>query len=202
MKHVQRALVTGLGVLLGLFLAVGVVDGQEKAEKKSAKKTEGKMEMPKPSAEVKKLGYFVGTWKNEGEMKQNPFGVPSGHFTSTDKCEWFTGGWHVVCHSSGKGPSGAMHGLGILAYNSNEKAYTYYGIDNMGFAEESKGTADGNNWAYTADEKIGGKTYHRRYSVDASSPDSYTYKYETSEDGKTWTSVMEGKATKGGGGGK
>lgn len=188
MKIIKRAPLLGLS----LFLAAAVVNAQEK---KAEKKPESKMEMPKAGPEVKKLGYFVGTWKSEGEMKQNPFGMPTGKYTSTDKCEWFTGGFHVVCHSTGKGPMGAMHGLGILAYNREEKVYTYYGIDNTGFAEASKGKVDGNNWVYTADEKMGGKTYHGRYSM-ATSPDSYTYKYETSEDGRNWNLVMDGKSTK------
>jgi hypothetical protein len=28
------------------------------------------------------------------------------------------------------------------------------------------------------------------------SPDSYTFKYESSEDGNNWMTIMEGKATK------
>jgi Protein of unknown function (DUF1579) len=155
-----------------------------------------KMEMPKPGPEVKKLAYFAGTWKSEGDLKENPFGMPSGKFSSTDKCEWFSGGYSVVCHSTGKGPTGAMHGIGILAYNGEDKVYTYYGIDNMGYGGLSKGNVDGNNWVYTSDEKMGGKAFHGRYSMETSSPDSYTFKYETSEDGQKWMTVMEGKSTK------
>lgn len=114
-----------------------------------------KMEMPKPGPEVKKLGYFVGTWTSEGDMKENPMGMPAGKFTSTDKCEWFSGGYSVVCHSTGKGPTGAVHGLGILGYNGEDKVYTYYGVDNMGYGGLSKGNVDGNKWVYTADEKMG-----------------------------------------------
>jgi len=155
-----------------------------------------KMEMPKPGPEVKKLGYFVGTWMSEGDMKENSFGMPSGKFTSTDKCEWFSGGWSVVCHTSGKTPMGAMHGLGILAYKAEDKVYTYYGIDNMGMGGESKGNVDGNNWVYTADEKMGGKSFHGRYSIMVTGADSYNFKYETSEDGQKWNLMMEGKSTK------
>jgi len=162
----------------------------------AAQAQEKKMEAPKPGPEVKKLGYFVGTWKSEGELKENPFGMPAGKYSATDKCDWFQGGFQVVCHSNGKGPSGAMHGLGILAYNPMDKVYTYYGIDNMGFAEESKGNVEGNSWTYTSDMKMGDKTYHGRYSMTTASPDSYTYKYETSEDGTNWTLNMEGKSTK------
>jgi hypothetical protein len=162
----------------------------------AAQAQEKKMEAPKPGPEVKKLGYFVGTWKSEGELKENPFGMPAGKFASTDKCEWFPGGYNIVCHYNGKGPAGATHGLGILAYNMQDKAYTYYGIDNMGMADLSKGSVEGDSWTFTSDMKMGDKTYHGRYSMTTSSPDSYTYKYETSEDGQKWNVAMEGKSTK------
>ena len=77
-----------------------------------------------------------------------------------------------------------------------EKIYVYYGIDSMGLAEQSKGKADGDSWVYTSEEMMGGKTFHGRYSMNTSSPDSYTFKYESSEDGQKWATVMEGKATK------
>ena len=176
-----------------------IAQGQEKKmEKKGEAKAPAKMEMPKPGPEVKKLAYFVGNWTSEGDMKENPFGMPAGKFSSSDKCEWFAGGYQVVCHTTGKSPMGAMHGLGILTYNAEDKMYGYYGIDNMGMAEMSKGKQDGNMWAFTADEKMGGKTFHGRYTMDTSSPDSYTFKYETSEDGQKWTTMMEGKSTKAG----
>jgi Protein of unknown function (DUF1579) len=185
--------------LAGLCFVVGATLAQAPEKKAAEKKApEKKMEKPQPAPEVKKLGYFVGTWTSEGEMKENPFGMPAGKFSGTDKCEWFTGGFHVVCHSTGKGPMGAMHGLGILAYNTEEKVYTYYGIDNMGFAEQSKGKVDGNNWVYTAEGKMGGKAYQGRYTMNSSSPDSYMFKYETSDDGQKWNLMMEGKATKAG----
>ena len=77
----------------------------------AAQAQEKKMEAPKPGPEVKKLGYFVGTWKSEGELKENPFGMPPGKYAGTDNCEWFHGGFQVVCHSSAKGPAGAMHSV-------------------------------------------------------------------------------------------
>ena len=203
MRHVKLAIL----VASGLLAAAAAAQAQEKkapekkaapaAEKKAAAAPEKKMMgAPKPGPEVKKLAYFVGTWKSEGDMKENSFGMPAGKFPSTDKCEWFTGGWHVVCHSTGKGPMGAVHGLGILAYNTEDKVYTYSGIDSSGFTEASKGTVDGNNWVYNADEKMGGKVFHGRYSIAVSSPDAYTFKYETSEDGQKWNLMMDGKTTK------
>ena len=124
--------------------------------------------------------------------------MPAGKFTGTSKCEWFPGGFHVVCHDNGNGPMGAMHGLGIMAYNAEDKVYTYSGVDNSGMSTAAKGNVDGNNWVFTSEDKMGGKTFHGRYSMGTASPDSYTFKYEMSEDSKTWTTMMEGKSTKAG----
>jgi hypothetical protein len=179
-KHVR------LSILLAasLLTASAAMQAQEK-----------KMEAPKPGPEVKKLGYFVGSWTSTGEVKQNPF-MPAGKMTSTTKCEWFPGGFHVVCHESGKGPMGSMHGLGIMAYNAEDKVYTYGGADSSGMSVAAKGNVDGNNWVYTSEDKMGGKTFHGRYTMVTASPDSYTFKYEMSEDGNTWMTLMDGKTTK------
>ena len=180
MKHGRLAIL----LASGLLLAAAALQAQEK-----------KMEAPKPGPEVKKLGYFVGTWNTTGEVKQNPF-MPAGKMTGTSKCEWFPGGFHVVCHETGKGPMGGMHGLGIMAYNAEDKVYTYSGADSSGMSVAAKGNVDGNNWVYTSEDKMGGKTFHGRYSMVTASPDSYTFKYESSEDGNTWMTLMEGKNTK------
>jgi len=180
MKHVRLATL----LASGLLLAAAGLQAQEK-----------KMEAPKPGPEVKKLGYFVGSWNTTGEVKQNPF-MPAGKMTGSTKCEWFPGGFHVVCHDTGKGPMGTMHGLGIMAYNTEDKVYTYSGADSSGMSTAAKGNVDGNNWVYTSEDKMGGKTFHGRYSMVTASPDSYTFKYEMSEDGNNWTTLMEGKSTK------
>src|SRR5260370_23596819 len=76
--------------------------------------------MPKPGPEVKRLGYFVGTWNTEGEMKASAFG-PGGKFTSTDHNEWFPGNYFVVLHSQRKSPMGPMQELAVLGYNAEDK---------------------------------------------------------------------------------
>src|SRR5215510_1218484 len=69
---------------------------------------------PKPTAEHKRLGYFVGTWHTEGEMKPGPMG-PGGKTTATDRCSWFEGGFAVVCQSDGTSVGAPMKGIGILS---------------------------------------------------------------------------------------
>lgn len=41
-----------------------------------------------------------------------------------------------------------------------------------------------------------GKLIKSRFTIVETSPTAYTYKWETSEDGRTWSAIMEGKETK------
>ena len=152
---------------------------------------------PKPGPEHKRLGYFVGKWTGEGEAKPGPMG-PGGKITSTDTCTWFEGGFAVVCHSDGKGPMGPMKSVGVLGYSSEEKVYTYYGIDNSDMAMTSipKGTVRGDTWTYTDEAMMGGKKIKSRVTIKELSPDSYTFKMETQGPDGKWAPMMESKNTK------
>ncbi|HKR33455.1 MAG TPA: DUF1579 family protein [Steroidobacteraceae bacterium] len=150
---------------------------------------------PKPGPEQKALGYFAGKWTSEAEMKPGPFG-PGGKMTSVDTCEWFAGGFQLVCRGQGSGAMGSMTTLGVIAYSPTEKSYTYYGIDSTGMADYSKGQKSGKTWSFGSKSEMNGKPFHSRYTMVESSPTSYTYKWDMSEDGTKWTTVMEGKSTK------
>jgi hypothetical protein len=152
-------------------------------------------EPPKPGPEVKKLAYFAGLWKTEGEVFENPV-MPAGRITSTDNCEWFQGRFHLVCRSFGKGPMGETRGLGILGYNSEDKVYTSYGIDSLGLSEQGRGQVEGKTWTYTSESKMGGKPVSGRYTVTELTPTSYTFKYEVSSEGSPWLTIAEGQSTK------
>jgi Protein of unknown function (DUF1579) len=150
---------------------------------------------PKPGPEEKALTYFVGKWSTDAEMKASPLG-PGGKVSSVDTCEVFAGGFHVVCRGSGTGPMGAMNSLGILSYNAADKAYAYYGIDNTGTTELARGQKAGSTWTFTSKSVIGGTSMHSRYTMVEGTPTSYTFKWETSADGTTWNTMIEGKSTR------
>lgn len=171
-----------------LVAAAGTVLAAEEAAKK--------METPKPGPEHKKLEYFVGEWAVEGASAPSPFG-PGGKFTSKDSCKWFEGGYSVVCHSSGTNPKGPTKGIGILGYSTEEKAYTYYGLDNspMTMMSVPRGVIAGDTWTYTGEDKIEGKTIRSRYMIKVLSPSAYTFKWEMQGDAGP-TTIVEGKATR------
>jgi hypothetical protein len=152
---------------------------------------------PQPTAEHKRLGYFVGKWSVEGEMKPGPMG-PGGKYTATDSCDWFEGGFSVVCRSEGRMPTGPAKSMGILSYSTEEKAYTYYGTDNMGMtmASVAKGTLQGDTWTYTDESMMGGQKIKSRVLIKELSPTSHTFKMEIQTPNGKWVPVMEAKNTK------
>lgn len=150
---------------------------------------------PKPGPEVKKLEAFAGKWKGEADMKAGPWG-PAGKMTSESDCAWFEGGFQLVCRESGSGPFGKVKSEAVLGWNGEEKLYKYMGYDSMGMMMTASGTNNGNTWNWTGQDMMGGKMIKSKYTVVLTSPTTQTFKWETSEDGKTWTTAAEGKSTK------
>jgi hypothetical protein len=50
---------------------------------------------------------------------------------------------------------------------------------------------------WLGDEKEGGMVMKGRFTMKITSPTSYNFTFEMSQDGTKWTTVMDGKATKG-----
>ena len=151
----------------------------------------------KPGPEHARLGYFVGKWTGEGEVKPGPMG-PGGKFTSSDDCDWFQGHFSVVCHSEGKMPAGPSKSIGILGYSPEEKVYTYYGVDNtnMTMASVPKGTLQGKTWVYNDEGMMGGKKFKTRVTIKETSPTEYSFAMEMQGPDGKWMPMMESKNTK------
>jgi hypothetical protein len=152
---------------------------------------------PKPGAEHQRLGYFVGKWSNEGEMKASPFG-PAGKITSVDTCEWFEGRFAVVCRSDGKSSMGPMKSIGIISYSPMDKVYTYYAVDNSGMTMTTvpRGTVEGDTWTFTDESTIAGQKIKSRVMLKEVSPTAYTFKMELQGADGQWAPLMESKLTK------
>jgi Protein of unknown function (DUF1579) len=154
------------------------------------------MEMPKPGAEYKKLDVFAGSWTLDGDLKPGAMG-PGGKMTESEKCEWMDGGFFLVCHTDFKSGMGDGVGLAVMGYSNENKSYTYREFNSWGEFDDSKGSVDGDTWTWTSDEKVRDKTVKGRFTTKMTSPTAYDFSFEMSPDGTTWTTVMDGKATKG-----
>ena len=152
---------------------------------------------PKPGPEHARLGYFVGKWKAEGDVKPGPMG-PGGKMTSADSCEWFEGRFSVICRYEGSGPMGPSKGLGILGYSTEEKVYTYYAVDNtnMAMASVPKGTVRGDTWTYTDEATFGGSKVKSQVTIKELSPTSHTFRLEIQGPDGKWMPMVETRNTK------
>ena len=150
-----------------------------------------------PGPEHKRLGYFVGRWTTEGEMKPSPMGA-GGKISSTDDCAWFEGGFAVVCHSEGKTPMGPSKSIAIMGYSTEEKTYTYYGVDNsnMSMTTVPHGTVEGDTWTYTDESQMGGQKVKSRVTIKELSPTAYTFMLEIQGPDGKWAPMIEAKSTK------
>jgi hypothetical protein len=150
---------------------------------------------PQPSREHEKLGVFVGTWKDEAVMKPGPFG-PGGKLSLTESCEWFTGGFIVVCHTDTTGFMGDVKTLTVLTYDPEEKLYKFYEFNSVGWSQSAKGSVDGDTWTFDGESKMGGKLIKSRSTIRLSSPDSAVVRSEVSVEGGPMTLLMELNGTR------
>jgi hypothetical protein len=150
---------------------------------------------PKPGPEVKRLAYFIGTWKEVGTAHMGAMQGPEGKITSTTKYEWLPGGFFIVGHSDGMNSMGAEKEMSVMGWDATKKMYTYNAFDNMGQADVATGTVDGDTWSWTADS-MGGMPMKLRVTIKEVSKTEYTFKMETSPDRNTWTTAIESTSTK------
>jgi len=150
---------------------------------------------PQPSPANKKLGVFVGTWKDEAEMKPGLFG-PGGTMSLTETCEWFTGSFSVVCYTDSTGFMGDLKTLSVLTYEPEERVYRFYEFNSVGWTNSAKGTVDGDIWTFDGESKVGGKLIKSRFTIKLPSPDSAVMRSEVSVGGGPMTLFMELKGTR------
>jgi|SRR5579859_1216118 len=151
-----------------------------------------------PGPEVKKLDYFAGTWTTEGTVAQGPWGA-GGKFASTETSQWMPGNFFLESHADFKMPSevgGDGKGVSYMGYDTDQSRYTFDAFNSQGRRETSKGTLSGDTWTWTSTANYGGMEIQQKMTMKVLSATSYNMKFEISIDGKTWTTFMEGKATK------
>ena len=149
-------------------------------------------EPPKPGPEHKKLEYFLGTWKTEGEIKPNEF-LPAGKTVTTDTYTLGPGGFYVEFDR----PEGQIpRTQGIIGYDSHAKVYTEFYANSAGLVGTGTGTVDGNTWTFMVEDKVSGLAVKGRTTLTIKSASQFTIKYEMADANGRYTTITEGIATK------
>ena len=106
------------------------------------------------------------------------------------------GAFFLVTHSEFNGAIGEGTETAYMGYDSNEKMYTYDSFSTLGEADHAKGNLDGDTWIWQSETRIGSQAAKGRLTIKVLSAKAYNFKFETSLDGNTWTTMLEGKDTK------
>jgi hypothetical protein len=150
---------------------------------------------PKPGPEHKRLERMVGQWNYQGEAKASPMG-PAGKITGSETCEWFQGGFAVVCRAKGNGPKGPMTNMSVMSYDPARKGYTYYAISSQGDNIFVRGNISGNVWTFEDTMQAEGQTMKVRATVTEESPTVSAFKLEIGPADGQMMVIEEGKSTK------
>ena len=151
--------------------------------------------VPKPGPEHEKLGYYVGKWTEEGEIKPSAFG-PGGKYTATETCEWLHGKFAILCKEDGTMMGGEMHGTSIMSYNTQEKSYVYFETNNWGELSYYHGSVDGGTWTWNNEFTINGQQIKGRFTLKRVSDDLANFNFEMSMGDQPSALVMTGKQTR------
>jgi len=155
-----------------------------------------KPEGPTPPPENEKLNYFVAPWTSEGTVKPGPDG-PGGQTQGRAMCRWMPGKFFLACMMESKDAAGAPTQVqSMLGWDTEKQVFRSWSFDNHGRFEAAIGTFKDDTWTWVGESHRGGKIMQMRYVVSDAKPDAYAFSYETSPDGKTWTTDWSGKYSK------
>ena len=154
---------------------------------------------PKPVLEVNKLGYFVGRWATKGAILPGPWGG-GGEFSWKETTKWMAGRFFVMGRWDFKMPAelgGDGEEIFVVGYDRRLGIYTFDAFSSQGLHQVSKGTFKANRWTWSSESFQNDKRVQQKMTMRIVSRTRYTLKFELSYDnGATWMTFMEGKATR------
>jgi hypothetical protein len=151
---------------------------------------------PKPGPEVAKLSTFLGTWNGTADVKASPFG-PAGKMTWSETCDWFEGGFQVVCKSTADTPQGKRQSMSILSWDPDAAAYEYHSIDSGGTSHMAEGSVtSGGTWTFGSESSMQKQIVRSRYTLRNPTPTTKTFTFEMQRERGGWVVVSEGSMEK------
>lgn len=133
---------------------------------------------------VDALGAIVGVWQSD---------VTNG-VSSKSSCAWTPQHNAVVCDQAVTTPQGEQHTTNIYAFDPTANQYVFYSVNKPGDTLRPVALSiSGSIWIYGGQTPdADGVTY--RTVNDFTAGSSYTWRRESSRDGKTWTIVAQGRS--------
>jgi hypothetical protein len=150
------------------------------------------MDMPKPGPAQERLKAFVGEWRGQEKMHPTPWMPEGGMRDAKISNRLALDGFAVVQDymqlDNGKP---AFQGHAVIMANQKGDAYQMHWFDSFS-PSLFEGSFDGKKAVFTHKSPMG----FNRASFDFSKPGAYIFKMEMSQDGKTWSPMMDGEYQK------
>jgi ketosteroid isomerase-like protein len=147
------------------------------------------------SSDVKKLSDIVGRWQIDGKFQMDPKN-PEGAVVLALDCQWFAGGFQVVCLYSGTIAGAPLQETSTYSYNATTKSHEIYNVQSLGATVPGKVTIQPGMWTHVFDTRADGKPAKQRLTLTNMSPDGGDWKEEISVAGGAWMSIGGGKFAK------
>lgn len=142
----------------------------------------------RPGPEQARLGYFAGQWTFEGTAD----GLT---FTGNQTCEWFAGGFQLVCRAEATSDVGPLKNQAVFSYDPTSKSYRLHLFNNSGSEFYGRGTVGDGVWTWEAEAAGAMGPFKARATMTEQSATAYTIRFDGFLDG-AWTMLEEGRATK------
>jgi hypothetical protein len=143
----------------------------------------------------KKLEVLVGEWNGREKLPPSPFNPQGGNRTSKTQSRMDLGGFFLImdyvqidCEQE------CYRGHGIYGWDPRQQKHTMHWFDVMGGnpGAPALGSWEGSRICFSHQHHMG----HSRYTYEFGGRDRYSFKLETSQDGKNWMLFLEGAYTR------
>ncbi|WP_188936782.1 hypothetical protein [Puia dinghuensis] len=142
---------------------------------------------------LKKLGVFIGTWKGESTVDA----THKDKITAINTIQWSPNGKYLIADQVINRDGRETNNLSIYHYNPDKDDYTLSLVGIPGMQPFSTPvTYRGDTLFYNGEYTENGKKVYNRTLNIFTSPSSYIYKIQFSDDGVNWRTDGEGEAKK------
>jgi len=136
---------------------------------------------PEPGAEP--LGAIVGVWQSDA----------TNGISAKSSCDWSPQGSGVICDQTITTMAGVQHVMNFIMRNPKTGSFVLYVVPNPGDTLMPVPVAiNGAIWTYGGAASPNGRWF--RTINDFSKRDEYSWRLETSDDGKSWRATNGGRS--------
>jgi hypothetical protein len=149
------------------------------------------MDMPKLTADHKRLEKLVGIWKGTETMYPSAWDPKGGEGQATTKARLSLNGFAVIGdYEQTRGGTVTYQGHAVYTWDANANQVVLHWFDSMGCGvDEFRGAWKGDTLVLQSKNQMG----HWRMTNDYAKAGTMTSTMETSEDGKAWKKLFDGK---------